>query len=61
MCIKKFYHKFELPILIIADIILFAIAFKLDCLWITMPYYQNKTGVCLGNEDLRNYLIGGSI
>lgn len=39
MCIKKFYHKFELPILIIANIILFAIAFKLDCLWITMPYY----------------------
>lgn len=39
MCIKKFYHKFELPILIIADIILFAIAVKLDCLWITMPYF----------------------
>lgn len=39
MHIKKFYHKFELPILIIADIALLAIAIKLDCLWITMPYY----------------------
>lgn len=40
MRIKKFYHKFELPILIIANIILFVIAFKLDCLWVTMPYLE---------------------
>lgn len=39
MHIKKFYHKFELPILIIANIILLAIAIKLDCLWVTMPYF----------------------
>lgn len=39
MYIKRLYRKFELPILIIANIILVAIAIKLDCFWVTMPYY----------------------
>lgn len=39
MHIKRLYQKFELPTLIIACIILVAIAIKLDCFWVTMPYY----------------------
>lgn len=39
MCIKRLYQKFELPILIIANIILVVVAIKLDYFWVTMPYY----------------------